>query len=228
MRTYSIAFALVSTAVLPLAAQNVRFDYVVRNDYFAGFAGNREALTRAMAKTEAVLSNDPNHAEALVWHGAGLVFGSGDLFQKGEQQKGIEQYTKGMSMMDKAVALEPKSVGVRIPRGSVLMQASFGMPPQMAKPVLEKALDDYMTSYEVQKDQIAQLGEHPRGELLFGIANSYRRLGDDAKAEEWFKMIATAMPGTNYAKRADVWLTTKTLTPAQQRCAGCHVPAAAK
>lgn len=226
MRTYSIAFALVSAAaILPVAAQNTRFDYEVRNDYFAGFSGNREALTRALAKTEAVLAADPNHPEALVWHGAGLIFVSGEFFQKGDRQKGVEQYTKGMAMMDKAVQLAPKSVGVRVPRGSVLMQASMGMPPQMAKPVLEKALDDFTTTYEIQKNEFAQLGEHPRGELLFGIANSYQRLGEDAKAEEWFKMITSAMPNTNYAKRADIWLTTKTLTPAQQRCVGCHVTA---
>ncbi|BDC50879.1 hypothetical protein F183_A31950 [Bryobacterales bacterium F-183] len=210
-------------AIGVLAAQEVRFDHVVRNDFFAGFSGNREALSRGMEKTQAVIEKDPNHAEALVWHGAGLVFQSGDLFQKGEQQKGIEQYMKGMAMMDKAVALAPKAVGVRVPRGSVLMQASFGMPPEMAKPVLEKALDDYMTTYDVQKAFFDKVGEHPRGELLFGIANSYRRLGDEAKANEWFKMITDKMPNTNYAKRADIWLTTKSLTPAQQRCVGCHV-----
>ena len=49
----------------------VRFDHKVREDFFAGIGGNKEALDRAMKITDEVLAKDPNHAEALVWHGSG-------------------------------------------------------------------------------------------------------------------------------------------------------------
>jgi tetratricopeptide (TPR) repeat protein len=216
-------FFLISVAICSLAQDTARFDYTVRSDYFSGFNGDKEALRRAMAKTEDVLATDPNHAEALVWHGAGLFFLAGQAFQAGDQQKGMELFGKSQAMMEKGVQLEPGRVGVRAPRGAVLLQGTFGMPPAVAKPLIEKGLGDYLKIYEIQKDHLEKIGTHPRGELLFGIADAYRRLGDADKADEWFGMIAKTMPDTNYAKRADVWLTTKTLKPGQTRCVGCHV-----
>jgi len=55
-----------------LSAPPDRFDHVVRNDFFAGFAGDEEALERAMKVSGETLAANPEHAEALVWHGAGL------------------------------------------------------------------------------------------------------------------------------------------------------------
>lgn len=214
---------LVALAAGALAAQE-RFDHVVRNGFFAGFAGNQAAMDEAMAKTEAVLKVQPDHAEALVWHGAGLYFQSGQAFRKGDQAKGIELYERGLAEMDRAVALAPKSVGVRIPRGAVLLQSTVMMPPDMTKPLIEKGLSDYLAAYEVQQESLAQLGTHPKGELLFGLANAYRRLGDDAKAQQFFDRIVKEMSGTVYAKRAQSWFETKTLTVPQQMCAGCHTP----
>jgi hypothetical protein len=217
----NIAILLISVVCFGQDAA-VRFDHKVRNDYFAGFSGNKEAMERAIATTTEVLAKNPDHAEAMVWHGSGLFFQSGQAFQSGNQQKGMELYGKSQAMMDRAVELAPSSVGVRIPRGAVLLQATFGWPENIAKPLIEKGLSDYMKTYEIQKDRIDSLGTHPKGELLFGIADAHRRLGSEEKATEWFTMVTKMMPGTNYAKRADIYLTTKTLTPGQARCVGCH------
>lgn len=46
-----------------------RFDMLVREDFFSGFAGDADALERAMKKCEEILAKDPKNAEALVWHG---------------------------------------------------------------------------------------------------------------------------------------------------------------
>jgi tetratricopeptide (TPR) repeat protein len=201
-----------------------RFDHQVRNDYFAGFAGNGEALERAMKKTEAVLAAEPQHAEAMVWHGSGLFYLSGQLFRKGDQAKGMEYYGKGIGMMKQAVALAPKNPGVRIPRGAVLMSAARHMPPQMAEPLREDALSDYLAIYEIQKGSLEQLGAHPRGELLLGIADTYARKGDAGKASEFFELVQQMMPSDSlYARSAKKWLETKELLPAAQAgCFGCH------
>ncbi len=214
----NIAFLLISTFCF---AQD-RFDHKVRNDYFAGFNGDNEALQRALAKTTEVIAKNPDHAEALVWHGSGLFFQCGQAFQSGDQKKGMELYAKSQAMMDRAVELAPASVGVRVPRGAVLLQATYFWPENMAKPLIEKGLSDYLMTHEIQKDSLDTLGTHPKGELLFGIADAYRRLGSDDKATEWFSTIAQTMSGTNYAKRAEIFLTTRKLTPAQARCVGCH------
>src|SRR5881628_1869485 len=82
----SILALAVLTVTVALAQE--RFDMLVRQDFFAGFNGNREALERGMKITEDTLAKDPNHAEARVWHGSGILYLSGQAFQKGDQQNG--------------------------------------------------------------------------------------------------------------------------------------------
>src|SRR5262245_54116077 len=113
-------------AALALGAgqsQTQRFDMVVRSDFFAGFAGDEARLNKAMETCERALAENPKHAEALVWHGSGLAFQAGVAFQKGDMKSGGELWQRGMDEMNSAVILAPDKVGVRIPRGAVLLQA---------------------------------------------------------------------------------------------------------
>jgi hypothetical protein len=69
---------------LALAAQNPtpasqRFDYLVRADFFAGVAGDEARLDKAIELCEHALEQNPSHAEALVWHGAGLLASPGSI-----------------------------------------------------------------------------------------------------------------------------------------------------
>ncbi len=89
------------------SASRERFDFLVRADFFAGFAGDQAALERGMKVCEAALAKNPNHAEALVWRGGGLVFIAGQSFQKGDFGKGVELWDRGLKEMDRAVELEP-------------------------------------------------------------------------------------------------------------------------
>ena len=63
-----VALALAVTAAGMPHAQPAaeRFDYLVREDMFRGYAGDTAALERAMALCEARLAENPEHAEALV------------------------------------------------------------------------------------------------------------------------------------------------------------------
>lgn len=201
-----------------------RFDEKVRSDFFAGLMGNGEALGRAMAACEKVLAENPRNAEALVWHGAGLFAQGGDAFSSGNREKGMSLAARGMNEMDEAVALEPDNIGVRIPRGASLIQASrFISNPEMSKSLLTKGRADYEHVHELQSARIDKIGEHPKGELLFGIAEASSRLGDMEKAVAFFDRIAREMPGTPYAKRAAKWMETKALGVADTGCIGCHV-----
>ena len=69
------------------------------------------------------------------------------------------------------------------------------------------------------------MGTHPRGELMIGLADSYSRLGNQEKAQEFFERIEKELKGTPYEKSAKVWLETKTLAPRQAGCLGCHTAA---
>ena len=69
-KTGLAALAILSTGVLlsqALLSQD-RFDFKVRNYFFAGLAGDRASLDKGMKICEDILANDPKQPEALVWH----------------------------------------------------------------------------------------------------------------------------------------------------------------
>jgi tetratricopeptide (TPR) repeat protein len=201
----------------------VRFDMVVRGDFFAGFAGDAARLQRGMDVCERALAENPNHAEALVWHGSGLGYRAGLAFQQGDAQKGMELWTHATSEMDRAVALEPDHVAVRIPRGAMLLQATRNMPPAIANPLIEKALGDYERTLELQASYFPTLGDHPKGELLFGLAEGYSRLGNLDKARTYFERLVTDAPSSGQTVKAKEWLATGTLPKSTGLgCVGCH------
>lgn len=218
------AFVVVVVAVLSsmLSAQ-ARFDLIVRNDMFAGLAGNMEALARAMAACERILAEDPNHAEALVWHGSGTVFLSGRAFQEGDAPRGMTLFQKGVEEMARAVALEPTSLGVRIPRGATLREATRNLPPAMAAPLLETARTDFQTAFDRQKPTMDQMSTHQKGELLQALGDIYSRQGKPDEAAGFYRLILAHLTGTDYAARAEEWMQTRqALPPARSRCIGCH------
>ena len=218
-----VAFVLGLVSSLHSAPAQERFDLKVRNDIFAGFAGDKEALTLGIKTCEATLAADPNNAEALVWHGGAVYYQGGQEFQAGNSQKGMELVQRGLGEMSRAVESQRSSVGVRIPRGAILLQSTLYMPEsEFSRKLIEEGLEDYRASLKLQKDYFEKLDSHSRGELLFGIADAERRLGNSEEAERWFQRISTELKGTVYQKRADKWLQTKTLTNAEVQCAGCH------
>lgn len=200
-----------------------RFDFKVRNYFFSGFAGDAASLEKGMKICEDSIAADPKNAQAMVWHGAGLFYESGQAFQKQDMQKGGELWARGLKEMDDAVALAPEQLGVIIPRGAVLLTGSkYVGSPEMALPLIEKGVADFEKAYQLQAPNFDKIGTHPRGELMIGLADGYNRLGNQEKAQEWFERIQKSMPGTPYEKSATTWLETKSLTPAQSGCLGCH------
>jgi hypothetical protein len=171
---------------------------------------------------EEVLARNPNHAEAMVWHGGGLFLESGSAFRAGDLENARTLLERANIEMDRAVELQPDSVAVRAPRGAVLMSASRVMPPDLGGPMLERALRDYEHVLKLQAGRFASLGEHPRGELLFGLAEGSSRAGHMERATALFSRIVSELPNTVYAKRAAKWLETKTLDRSETGCVGCH------
>jgi hypothetical protein len=218
---YLVGF--LSTTRSAPAQTPVRFDYKVREDFFAGLTGDTARFARGMKTCEEVLAANSKDADALVWHGVGLFSQSGQAFQGGDQAKGMELWTRGLKEMQTAVELAPDDPGTRIPRGAALLAGSRFAPEAMARPLLKDALGDYEHVYEIQKPYFATIGTHPRGELLFGLAEGYSRFGNGEKAQFYFEQIKSDLPNTAYAQRADLWLTTKSLPANQTGCVGCHV-----
>lgn len=202
----------------------MRFDYLVRKDLFAGFAGDDEALARGLKTCEETLARRPKHAEALVWRGAARVFMSQKSFKDKNFVEGMRLWNTGLKDMDEAVKLAPTNVGVRIPRAAVLLPAARNAPPAMGKPLLPKALDDFETIYKQQKARgaLAKLGKHPRGELRMGLADVYRLMGEKEKSKEQLEAVIQELPNTKYAERATEWLAAKPDAKLTHQCIGCH------
>jgi tetratricopeptide (TPR) repeat protein len=227
MTLISSVLGWILATIVGVAAQAApapaRFDVLVRTDFFAGFGGDQARLAKGMEACERTLADNPKHAEALVWHGAGLAFQGGMAFQKGDMQTGMPLWTRGLAEMDEAVVLEPDNVGVRIPRGALLLTATRTMPPPMATPLLEKALADYEHTLEIQSTYFHTLGDHPKGELLFGLAEGYSRLGQLDKARAYFERLTQDAPSSGQTVKAREWLATGTLPKsAGIGCVGCH------
>jgi len=207
--------------VAPASAQ--RFDMVVRADFFAGYAGDEARLQKAMALCESILAENPNHAEALVWHGSGLLFQAGRAFQAGDAQSGLQLFQAGLKQMTDAVSLAPNDVAVLIPRGAVLLAATARMDPVQARPLVELAVADYEKVLSIQAPYFDTLGDHPRGELLFGLAEGSARLGRLDKARMYFERLVQDVPKSGQSPRAQEWLTTGSIPKvAGIGCVGCH------
>jgi hypothetical protein len=219
----AIAFLMGFLTTLRSApAQEPRFDMKVREDFFSGYAGDREALTRGMKACEDTLAKNPKEPGALVWHGGGLTFEAGEAFRAGDSQKGMDLWARGLKEMQTAIDLDD-SVQTRIPRGAMLLGgASRHVPAGMAEPLIKDGLADFERTMVLQKDVFATLDTHSRGELLFGLAEGYSRIGNQEKARLYFEKIRQDLPKSVYAKRADTWMETKTLPADQVRCVGCH------
>jgi len=206
--------------------QAERFDLVVREDFFAGLAGNAEALKRGMAKCEEKLKAEPDNAEALVWHGAGLQFQSVSYFQKNEMQKGIELYQQGEAEMDRAVQLQPKSISILVPRAAHYVVFSRYVPDKaQQRTMLTKVIHDYEEVYRQQQPHFDKLSEHARGELLLGLAEAYLRSGGEENRGKANELLKLAQQEKSYVKEATTWLqAAPEAKPSTffHTCVGCH------
>jgi tetratricopeptide (TPR) repeat protein len=201
---------------------SARFDMEVRADFFAGFSGDQERFKRAMARCEEVLAAEPNHAEAMVWHGSGVLWMAGAAFQKGDFQQGIDLWAKGLEEMNRAVTRAPDDVAVRIPRGATLFESSRHVADtNQREALLRVAVSDYEHVLSLQKTYFAKLSDHAKGELLFGLADGWARLGDKEKAAQYFKQLTSDAARSGRVTYAKAWLAGD---PPKDpgRCVGCH------
>ena len=127
MRLIVVLVLALSTSVAVLAQQ--RFDFKVREDMFAGMDGDTAAFDRAMKLIDDTLATDPNHAEALVWRGDGRLFLAGQAFQRGAFADGQALAAQATADMDRAVALAPDNIAVRVPRAAGLLPFARSMRP---------------------------------------------------------------------------------------------------
>ncbi len=224
MTTLTLLFALALAQTQPAARPTTeRFDYLVRADFFAGVGGDEARLTKVIDFCATTLAEHPNHAEALVWHGAGMLVRSGLAFQRGDAASGGPLLDRGLKEMSDAVALAPDNPGVLIPRAAVLLEATRGMPAEMGRPLITSAVVNYLHVLEIQAPYFTTLGDHAKGELLFGLAEAYSRLGEQDNARRYFQQLISAAPTSGQTPKARQWMADGTIPKANgMSCVGCH------
>lgn len=206
--------------------QSDSLDSIVRSDFFAGMMGNRARLDRGMKYCEDLLAKNPKHAEALVWHGGGLLVRAVHAYTKGDDAKGDKLWKSGIEEMNRAAALEPGNMKVKIGRSATLIgyaQSGWDPSDSQSRVLLESALRDYELVYRWQKPNFSRVPIHSRGELLFGLASGWSILGNDNKAREYLVLVLKECKDTPYEAEARRWLTGKWPLVIQHDCIGCHV-----
>src|SRR5260370_20114628 len=126
----------------------------------------------------------------------------GQAFARGDPATGLELDRRGMQEMADAVALAPDILQTRIPRCAILLWVARFVDDSIANPMLDLALADYETVFEIQSPYLKNLCMHGEGELLGALADVYRRLGNIAKSREYLVRIVADLPGTPYEKQA--------------------------
>ena len=219
----SAAATVITIGIVGLAQQS-RVDDMVRADFFAGFAGDADALDRGMRLAEEMLEADPGNAPALVWHGAGTFFRSGAAFESGDFRTGIALWEQGLTEMARAVEMAPDDVAVLIPRGANLIASSRHVPPDQADAILRIGVTDFERVLDLQAPYFSTLGVHSRGELLTGLADGWSRLGDRQAARRYFERIVDELAGSVYDRKARAWLEDRpeAREPGFFECSGCH------
>jgi tetratricopeptide (TPR) repeat protein len=198
-------------------------------DLLGALNGDMERFERGMQALEALLAKNPNDPNVKVLHGNGIFARSGVAAQKGDMQNAMKLWQSSMDEMAQAVEMAPDNIFVRARRGVVLISASrsSSMPPAMAKPLVQLAVEDFQRVLDVrEKEQtLAQRSTHQRGELLTGIADGWSRLGNPDKARTYFDRITRDLKGTVYERKAKAWLEDKPEARAVDyfACSGCHV-----
>jgi hypothetical protein len=212
---------VVAAAAPSMARREDAFDYKVRADFFDGLRGDTVALDRAIKLCEDTLAREPNHAEAMVWHGAGVMARASLAFRAGDRPTGVKLYQQGLAEMDRAVALAPSKVGVRIPRGAVLLVVAGFVPEPEKTKLVTRGASDYEVGLAGQESYFAKLTLHAREQMLYGLTDAFATLGDTRKANAYYQRMMTDAAGSELLARAKARAAGEAVS-GPTPCAECH------
>ena len=204
------------------AQEALRFDEKVRELFFAGFAGNEDALQRGMAIVEESLAADPEFPDALAWQASGWFFQSGTAFTQGDWETGMALFEKSIAQFDRAVALAPDSLQTLIPRAATLLSAApYVTHAPTRNEFLEKVVGDYTKVLELRAPEFLSLSVHSRGELLGALSEALLLSERHDEARVYLNRIVTELPDSPYALMAQQRLDNPGAN-ARLTCLGCH------
>ena len=229
MRTRLTVILLLLTAAVAFAQRPDGLSVYTwaREDIFAGPLG--DDLTRmnlGMEKLEAILKENPKDPDAMALKAMGVAHLAVRAHENGDSDGFERQYAEALRLLDAALNIDPRGIGVNAVYGGTMLMNQGRMPDQHRQRALEKARDAYNVLYEEQGAQLQNMPLHHQGEVLAGVAESAYRLGDRERADVFMKRIVETMPETAYARRAEAWLSGPTSVTLRSKlvCQSCHEP----
>jgi len=198
----------------------------VREDIFAGFmAGDMERFGVGVKKLEKMLAENPANANALAWQAGGDLFLAARANEAGDKATCDLLYTRSLATIDKAFAAGSKDGGVLAVCGASLILFAERLPAEKRLEAYKKGRAFFKELETQQKQFLAQLPVHMKGELLAGLAQSAERVGDSDDSRLYLTEMVRTLKDTPYERRAQKWLD----DPASAKqgtivCQTCHEP----
>ena len=138
-----------------------------------------------------------------------------------------QQYDEAVRLLDRALSLDRKSIGVNAVYGGTTLYLYNRLPEARRKHALEMARRSYTFLYSAQEKELDELPLHLKGEVLAGIAEAELRSGNKQQGRAYLERILDTMPGTPYAQTAQQWITAPDSIAANNSrlvCQSCHDP----
>jgi len=108
-----------------------------------------------------------------------------------------------MADMDRALALEPRNVGVLVPRAAVLLAVARNQrDAARMRELAAQSAANYESALALRQSAFPKLAQHNRGEYLSGLAESWALAGNKDTAEAYLQRILAELPNSVYAERA--------------------------
>jgi hypothetical protein len=162
----------------------------VLDDFVAGFNGDDDAMTRAMAASDAILAKDPNNAEALAWNSSGKGAQGGAAFRTGDIKNGVRLWREGQEGLNSAVDMDPNNASIRLVRGKSLLEGALYDPnPETSTRNAASAADDLETALSMMGDKFEKDAPKDfRQEMYSWVYQAAAKIGDKDKADKYKKL----------------------------------------
>jgi len=198
-----------------------------REDLFSGPLGNdAERHQRGMQKLEEILKQNPKDADALAMKGFGFAWLATKALERGDRAGFDRQWDDAVKLLDQAMAIDPKGGGVNAVYGATMLYWFDQIPPERREHARKQGKASYTVLYTSQEKGLDQMPVHFKGEVLAGMAEAERRMGNTEQSQVYLRRIVETMAGSPYERRAKQWLEKpETITAASRlMCQSCHDP----
>ncbi len=218
---------LTQACTLPPCDPATRFDDCVRDDAFAAYSGDADALDRFWCRLEVHLEHDRDHAQALSWRGGLYLYLSGFAFRASDFTQGQHLENMGYADLERSIELAPNDLGVRIQHMITLANTVRWTRGAQKIMAIEQAQRDLDVRMHLTPKPFS---DHARGEVWAIRVQLQKARVDTAarafveqqrdKLVELLSDMAADTKGTVYAQAAECWSAGFFAAPIG--CHGCH------